>query len=143
MNQSNKEKIKVSAFHDWLEGMTHKEISKKYNVSVRTIDKWAIDRNWSGLKAKAIERANNSIAVKFEKRILEGGEMFIDIALQIGRLCKDKLQERQENGIDGISDIVNIAFKAVQIFKGVMPDASESLAKSIANDLQELKRKQA
>lgn len=34
MNQSNKEKIKVSAFHDWLEGMTDKEISKKYNVSV-------------------------------------------------------------------------------------------------------------
>ncbi len=137
--KANEEK-KANAFKDWLAGMTHKELAKKYHVSVKTIESWAKKNNWTELKASAIERAKNSIAVKFESKIIEGCEIFLDISLMIAQFCKQKLQEAilQEN--PQISCILKDALIGVQIYKSVMPEAPENISNQIAKDLQEIKR---
>lgn len=129
------EETKAIAFKDWFAGLTHREIARKYHVSVKTIESWAQKNEWGRLKAVAVERAKNSLSARFEEKIIRGGECFLDIALKIAVTCKERLQNEQDN----ISEIVSLALKGVQIYKAAMPEASEQLAKQIARDLQELK----
>lgn len=132
------EQIKTMAFNDWLAGMGYREIAQKYKVAVRTIQSWSTKNQWSEKKKRAIEKANDSIAFRFEKKLIGGCEMYLNIAIVIARFCSEQLA-RDKDTIS-ISEIATTALKGVQIFKTAIPDCNQKVGEIIAKDLDNLKK---
>lgn len=126
------------AFGLWLDGMSHAEIAAQLGVASSTVSRWASRDNWASKKKERINKANDSIAVKFEKKIISCAEQYFDIAILVAAICRKKLANARYEDNPDISQIVMDAQRGAQIFKAVMPDAPENVAKQIAEELRQL-----
>ena len=86
-------KLERVAYQAYLEGLTPKEISKKYKISIGTVKSWMHKNQWHILSKPTLAKPKKSVHEYIQERMEESAKNISDITRAMTMICKRAMAE--------------------------------------------------
>lgn len=130
--------LQVEAYNLWLHGATLYKVAKELNIAKTTVTGWQQKHNWVLKKEEQLRKAESLVALRFEKKIVKGAELYFDFSVKIIEICNQRvvdLLKKEHPPFEELAEITKDAQRGAAIYKAVMPNASEILVKQLISML--------
>ena len=136
----------VEATRDYVaHGMSMEKISKKYRVTHRTVQNWAVKYSWPLERKRFVAQYTTTIYEKMTKRAEEASERFLEVARIVGQIAVEKITEeykkRPNISLNAVTGWTKVAKLASELMKNALPSIDEELAAAMLRELKEIDRK--